>query len=216
MEQLLYILPRGLAIGILISAPMGPIGMLIIQRALSRGRWPAMFTGIGAALSDLFYCLLIGLGLSFITDFIEQQQIWLQLLGGIVMGVYAIYLFRKNPTRTLKSAENSQSSSLLTYLVTGFFLTISNPLILFFIIGLFARFSLILPDQTTIDYVFAYSCILGGALLWWYGVTWIVSRLRRRFNVRALGLVNRIIAIILMAMGLLGISVALKEILFPI
>ena len=53
MDQILYILPRGLAIGILISAPMGPIGMLVIQRTLSKGRWPAFFTGIGAALSDL-------------------------------------------------------------------------------------------------------------------------------------------------------------------
>ncbi len=216
MEQLFYILPRGLAIGVLISAPMGPIGMLIIQRALSRGRWQAMFTGIGAALSDLFYCLLIGLGLSFITDFIEKQQMWLQLLGGVVMMLYAVYLFRKNPTRTLKSAENSQAHGLWTYLVTGFFLTISNPLILFFIIGLYARFSFILPEYTTAEYILAYACILGGALLWWYGVTFIVSRLRRRFNVRALGLVNRIIALILMIMGVIGISMALKVILFPI
>ncbi len=82
MEQILYILPRGIAIGVLISAPMGPVGMLIIQRTLSKGRWQAMSTGIGAAFSDIIYCLLTGLGLSFITDFIEKQQILLQLLGG--------------------------------------------------------------------------------------------------------------------------------------
>ncbi|MDE6288978.1 MAG: LysE family translocator [Muribaculaceae bacterium] len=213
MEQMLYILPRGLAIGALISAPMGPIGMLIIQRTLSKGRWSGLFTGVGAALSDLVYCLLTGFGLSFITDFINEQQQWLQLVGGVVLAIFAIYLFRKNPTRSLKTAEQTPANSYWTDFVTGFLLTFSNPLILFFIVGLFARFSLVLPDYGLHHYIFAYVCLFGGALLWWYGVTWLVNRLRRRFNVRALWLVNRIIAIILMAMAAVGFTMAFKELL---
>lgn len=213
MEQLLYILPRGMATGILISAPMGPIGMLIIQRTLSKGRWPAMFTGIGAALSDLIYCLLAGLGLSIVTEFIEKQQIWLQLGGAVVLAIFAVYLFRKNPTRALKSVREAPSSNYWADFVTGFLFTFSNPLILFFIVGLFARFCLILPDFTLGHYIFVYICIFGGALLWWYGVTWLVNRLRRRFNVRSLWLVNRIIAILLFVMAGVGAAMAIKEIL---
>ena len=211
MEQLLYILPRGLATGALISAPMGPIGMLIIQRTLSKGRWPAMSTGVGAALSDLIYCLLAGLGLSFVTEFIEKQQIWLQLGGAVVLAIFALYLFRKNPTRSLKSISAPQASNYWTDFVTGFLFTFSNPLILFFIIGLFARFCLILPDFSPAHYVFVYVCIFGGALLWWYGVTWLVNKLRRRFNVRSLWLVNRIIAIILFVMAAVGVVMVCKD-----
>lgn len=210
MEQLLYILPRGLAIGALISAPMGPIGMLVIQRTLSKGRWPALFTGLGAALSDLIYCLLTGFGLSFITDFIEAQQQWLQLIGGVVLAIFGIYLFRKNPTRSLKSADQTPATNYWTDLVTGFLLTFSNPLILFFIVGLFARFCFILPDYGIYHYIFAYLCLFAGAIMWWYGVTWLVNRLRCRFNVRSLRLVNRIIACILLAMAVIGVTMALK------
>lgn len=213
MEQMLYILPRGLAIGALISAPMGPIGMLIVQRTLSKGRWPALFTGVGAALSDLIYCLLTGLGLSFVTDFIERQQVWLQLAGGIVLAIFAVYLFRKNPTRALKSVAGGPPTNYWTDFVTGFLLTFSNPLILFFIVGLFARFCIILPDYGLHHYIFAYVCIFGGALLWWYAVTWGVNRLRRRFNVRSLWVVNRIIAAVLFVMGAIGITMALNEII---
>ncbi len=213
MEQLLYILPRGVAIGALISAPMGPIGMLIIQRTLSKGRWPAMFTGMGAALSDLIYCLLAGLGLSFVTDFIEKQQLWLQLGGGVVLAIFAAYLFRKNPTRSLKSVESASPTNYWTDFVTGFLFTFSNPLILFFIVGLFARVCIILPDFGVHHYIFVYVCILGGALLWWYGVTWLVNRLRRRVNVRSLWLVNRIISVILFVMAVFGITMALKDII---
>ena len=210
VENLFYILPRGLAIGALISAPMGPIGMLIIQRTLSKGRWPAFFTGIGAALSDLFYCLLAGFGLSFITDVIERHQFALQVFGSIVMAAFGLFLFRKNPTRSLKTAE-VDGRSYWSDFISGFFLTVSNPLILFFIIGLFARFNFILPEYEIFHYVWAYLTILGGALVWWYLVTFLVSKLRSRFNVRSLWLVNRIVGSILIAMAVIGVLLAIKD-----
>ena len=210
VENLFYILARGLAIGALISAPMGPIGMLIIQRTLSKGRWPAFFTGIGAALSDLFYCLLAGFGLSFITDVIERHQFALQVFGSIVLAAFGLFLFRKNPTRSLKTAE-VDGRSYWSDFISGFFLTVSNPLILFFIIGLFARFNFILPEYEIFHYVWAYLTILGGALVWWYLVTFLVSKLRSRFNVRSLWLVNRIVGSILIAMAVIGVLLAIKD-----
>ena len=210
VENLFYILPRGLAIGALISAPMGPIGMLIIQRTLSKGRWPAFFTGIGAALSDLFYCLLAGFGLSFITDVIERHQFALQVFGSIVLAAFGLFLFRKNPTRSLKTAE-VDGRSYWSDFISGFFLTVSNPLILYFIIGLFARFNFILPEYEIFHYVWAYLTILGGALVWWYLVTFLVSKLRSRFNVRSLWLVNRIVGSILIAMAVIGVLLAIKD-----
>ena len=93
MESLLYILFTGLLIGILVSAPMGPVGMLVIQRTLNKGRMAALFTGMGASLSDLIYCLLTGLGLSFVTDFITSNQNILQIIGSGVLIAYGFYLF---------------------------------------------------------------------------------------------------------------------------
>ena len=189
---------------------MGPIGMLIIQRTLSKGRWPAFFTGIGAALSDLFYCLLAGFGLSFITDIIERHQFALQVFGSIVLAAFGLFLFRKNPTRTLKTAE-VDSRSYWSDFISGFFLTVSNPLILFFIIGLFARFNFILPEFLIFHYIWAYLMIFGGAMIWWYLVTFLVSKLRSRFNVRSLWLVNRIVGTVLMVMAVVGVLFAIKD-----
>ena len=210
MEHVFYILPRGIAIGALISAPMGPIGMLIIQRTLSKGRWPAFFTGIGAATSDLIYCLLTGFGLSFITGFIDAHQLWIQIIGSIVLAAFGVYLYRKNPTRALKTAVNA-ATDYWSDMGTGFLLTFSNPLILFFIIGLFARFNFILPEFYIHHHIIAYTTIFTGALLWWYGVTSLVSHLGKRINVRSLKLINRIIAIILIGMAIVGIVMAILD-----
>lgn len=210
MDQIFYILPRGLAIGVLISAPMGPIGMLVIQRTLSKGRWPAFFTGIGAALSDLVYCLLTGLCLSFITGFINSHQKLIQIVGSIVLVAFGIYLFRNNPTRSLRMDE-SVPKNYWGDLGSGFLLTFSNPLILFFIIGLFARFNFLLPDFGIHHIIIAYLLIFGGALLWWYGITTLVSGLGRRINVRSLKIINRVIAIILISMALFGLIMMLMD-----
>lgn len=192
---------------------MGPIGMLVIQRTLSKGRWPAFFTGIGAALSDLVYCLLTGFCLSFITEFIESHRLLLQVLGGVVLAIFGLYLFRKNPTRSLKKAQdNSSASTMWKDVVSGFLLTFSNPLILFFIIGLFARFNFILADQFTFyHYIWAYVTIFAGAILWWYLVTMFVNKLRSRFNVRSLWLINRIIGGILILMAVIGTGDAILK-----
>ncbi len=203
-------MPRGLAIGILISAPMGPIGMLIIQRTLSKGRWPAFFTGIGAALSDLIYCLLTGFCLSFVTGFIDSHQLLIQIIGSIVLIAFGYYLFQNNPTRALKAAD-TQATNYWGDFGSGFLLTFANPLILFFIIGLFARFNFILPEFQLPHHITAYATIFSGALLWWYATTFFVSRLGRRINVRSLKIINRVIASILIVMALLGVAMAFLD-----
>lgn len=211
MEQILYILPRGILIGLLISAPMGPIGMLVIQRTLSKGRWPGFFTGVGASASDLVYCLLTGFGMSFIGDMLETHQLAIKLLGSVVLAAFGFFLFRKNPTRALKTRDVN-ASDYWSDLITGFLLTFSNPLILFFIIGLFARFNFLLPEMTMGHHVFAYVTILIGAFVWWFGVTYLVHRLGKRINVRSLRFINRTIACILMVMALVGAGMGLYDV----
>lgn len=210
IDHFINIMTSGFLIGILISAPMGPIGMLCIQRTLNKGRTAGLFTGIGAALSDFIYCLLTGLGLSFIEGFINRNQILLQILGSIVLIGFGVYLFKKNPTRSLKPA-NDSSSTFWSDLVTGFLFTFSNPLILFFIIGLFARFNFLLPEFKYYHYFAGYASIIAGALVWWYIITFFVNKVRAHFNVRFMWLINRIIALLLMAMAAVGLFMGIKN-----
>ncbi len=202
-DPFLYILPRGVAIGALISAPMGPIGMLVIQRTLSKGRWPAFFTGLGAALSDLVYCLLTGFCLSFITGFIDRHQLMITIFGSIVLILFGIFLYRKKQTGVIKN-NSVNANNFWSDFGTGFLLTFSNPLILFFIIGLFARFNFILPEFNIEHYCAGYLSIFLGAIAWWYGITLLVSRLRSKLNVRTVGIINKVIGILLIAMGVFG------------
>ncbi len=212
MESLLYICFTGVLIGILVSAPMGPVGMLVIQRTLNKGRFAALFTGIGAALSDVVYCLLTGLGLSFITDFIEANQNILQILGSAVLIAYGFYLFRCNPSRALSPATVSANTYWRDF-ATGFLFTFSNPLILFFIIGLFARFNFMDTHYQYYHYIVGYLSIALGAVGWWFMITFIIDKLRVHINVRSMWIINRVIALLLTLIALIGLFTGIRNLL---
>jgi len=72
--DILDLILKGILIGIIASAPMGPVGILCIQRTLNKGRWYGFATGLGAAISDMLYALITGLGMSFIMDFISSPH----------------------------------------------------------------------------------------------------------------------------------------------
>ena len=99
---MLGLISKGIVIGVLVSAPMGPIGMLCIQRTLNKGRWHGFVTGLGAALSDVIYAALTCLGMGVVVNFVEANQTPLQLIGSIVLGIFGYYIFQSNPVRNLK------------------------------------------------------------------------------------------------------------------
>lgn len=175
-----------------------------MQRTLNKGRNSGFFTGVGAAASDLFYCLLVGLGISLITDFIADHVNLLQIIGSVILIVYAVYMILHNPVSQIK--ENiDQRDDYLRDMVTGFLFTLSNPLIMFLIIPLFARFSFPLPEYKFYHIIIGYLFIVVGALLWWAVITFFVDKVRSHFNIRSMWLINRIIGTIILLLSLYGL-----------
>ena len=184
---------------------MGPVGILCIQRTLNKGRNSGFFTGVGAAASDLFYCLLVGLGISLVTDFIADHVNILQIIGSAILIVYAVYMIFHNPVSQIK--ENiDQRDNRWRDTATGFLFTLSNPLIMFLIIPLFARFSFPLPEYRFYHIIIGYAAIVLGALIWWSVITFFVDKVRTHFNIRSMWLINRIIGSIILVLSLYGLA----------
>lgn len=212
IESLFYMIWRGIAIGVLISAPMGPVGILCIQRTLDKGRRTGFYTGVGASISDLFYCLLTGFGLSFIEEFIERNQNVIQLLGSAVLIGFSVYLFKKNPATKLKKPVD-EGGDPKKNILTGFLFTFSNPLILFLIIGLFARFNFLVPEIRLYHYIIGFVSIMAGAIGWWWLVTFFIDKVRSHFNLRSMYLINRVIGVIILLFAIVGIATGISNLI---
>ncbi len=210
MDILITCIVQGILIGIVVSAPMGPVGMLVIQRTLYRGRYAGFMSGLGATVSDLFYAVLTGLGMAFAIDFIEANQQLLQILGSVVLAAFGVYLYRQNPTNNLKKRGNSKLS-LAQDFATAFFVTISNPLIIFLYIGLFARFNSFVSESHVIYHIIGYLSVAAGAVLWWLFITTVVNKVRSHFNVRSIHLLSRAIGVIIILLSVGGLLFGLKD-----
>ena len=185
---------KGILIGIIASAPMGPVGVLTIQRTLKKGRWYGLVTGLGAAVSDIIYAMVTGLGMSFVMDLITSphNKFILQITGSMLLLVFGLYCFRSDPTKKMHHSRKNKKGTLIHNGITGFLVTFSNPLIIFLFMATFAQFAFVIPNHS-IEMTFGYFCIFLGALLWWYGLTWLVDKVREKFSDNAIILINRII-----------------------
>jgi threonine/homoserine/homoserine lactone efflux protein len=204
---MLELIVKGIMIGFLVSAPMGPTGVLCLQRTLSKGRWYGFFTGIGAMLSDVIYAIVSCLGLGVVTAFIETNQIWLQWAGSIGLGIFGLYTFGYNPVHTMKKQREKKIS--YTYdLITGFLITFSNALIVLLYIGLYTRFNFVMQEEHNLwMFAGAILCIGLGATAWWFFITWIVAAVKRwvGFNLRDIRIVNRTVGVVIMIISIAGI-----------
>lgn len=202
---------NGIIIGLLVSIPLGPIGVLIIQRTMNKGRISGLASGLGAAFSDMIYAIIAGFSISYIIDFVKEQQSWIQLVGSLVMFGFGYFTFRSNPAVELRKAQRqSRSGTFFQDMVTSFGLTVSNPLLIFIFIGVFAGFK-VMKGQGILEPLIVIPGIFFGALLWWLSLTFIVSLFRKKINLRGLWRLNKITGIIIMALSLVSLIYAILE-----
>ncbi len=204
IETIIDILLKGFIIGVVVSAPLGPVGVLCIQRTLNKGRWYGFVTGLGASVSDIAYALLTGYGMSFVFDYINKNIFYLQLIGSVMLFLFGIYTFRSNPVHSIRPVSTNKGTYFHNF-ITAFAVTLSNPLIIFLFVGLFARFAFVQPGVLVFEEITGYFAILLGALCWWFGITYFVNKVRTRFNLRGIWILNRIIGVIVMVVAVVGL-----------
>jgi threonine/homoserine/homoserine lactone efflux protein len=192
---------KGMLIGIIASAPMGPIGVLCVQRTLNKGRWPGFATGVGAALSDIIYAILTGMGISFVQDFISQgnTSYMLKVGGSIILLLFGIYCFRSKPRQV--HLINKRNTSIFYNAHTAFWVTFANPLIVLLFIASMAQLSFVVPNHP-LEMSIGYLSIFAGALMWWFGLTWLIDKIRGRFTDDGVQMINKVIGTIVIIVSI--------------
>ena len=196
---------KGIIVGIVVSAPMGPVGVLIIQRTLNKGRWFGFVTGVGAAISDMIYAMICCLCMSLVLPFLTEHKVGLQAVGSLLLFVFGIYTYRTRPNTKLphKQGKKNQKGTLIQNAVTGFLLTFSNPIIVFLFMMLYAHFNFVTPYYVKLGTEFI--GVMVGALGWWLGLTYLISKVRKKFNEERIWMLNKTIGIIVRVVSLMSL-----------
>jgi threonine/homoserine/homoserine lactone efflux protein len=194
---------RGVVLGLAIAAPVGPIGLLCIQRTLNGGQWLGLISGLGAATADAIYGCVAGFGLTLIAAFLVNQRFWLSGLGGLFLLYLGVRTFLAQPAD--KAAALHQTGLLSAYGST-LFLTLTNPMTILSFVAIFAGLGLVSNGG---DYWAAALLVLGvfcGSAAWWLLLSGGVSLLRGKINQGALQWINRIAGVVIVGSGLLTLS----------
>lgn len=206
---------KGIIVGLGASIPLGPIGILCIQRTLSKGRWSGFATGMGAAISDIIFSAIALLGLSFVNDFLNTYREWVMMFGGAVVGGFGVKIFVTNPIKQIKRVQEGNHQYIQDF-ASSFIMTITNPGAIFLIIGMFA-FIGIDTGQYEFGLVIA-PALMGvflGTMSWWFTLSTIINMFRNKFRLKQLMITNWIAGTIVMAIGITSLFEGLIQILRP-
>ena len=214
-----FIIPIGIVIGVLVAAPVGPVNVLCIQRAIERGFWGGVAAGIGAMLGDGLIALFASLGVGAISGAIEHHRNAIQAIGGLALIGVGIKLYVAPPRITAVAAEVNGTATLRDYawdIPKTFFLTITNPGAVLGLFAIFGGISTFVDVDSVVDALTMVASIMGGSLMWWLGLSHLIGRLRHRFSPSHLANTNRVAGVLLMGFGLLLVGeLALQVLTWP-
>lgn len=171
-------------LGLSLSAPVGPINAAQLDKGLKKGFWHAWLFGLGAVLADILYMVLVYLGVvHFLSTPFMQTFLW--LFGAFVL-IYSGIESVMNAGKVSISSDK-QDGSLLSSMLSGLFMSLSNPMTILFWLGIYGSVLV----KTAADYgtgnLLLYSAaIISGVLIWDLTMAGMASIFRKFMSNRAL------------------------------
>lgn len=193
---------KGLLIGFSIAAPVGPIGILCIRRSITLGRVHGFLSGLGAATADALYGSVAAFGLTFISDLLIQQKVWLGLVGGFFLCYLGVATFVSKPSPI---SPQIGSGNLVSAYGSTFLLTLTNPLTILSFAAIFAGFGLVKVSGAYNAAALTVFGVFIGSSSWWLLLSTLTGLFRKRINFSMLIWVNRCAGLLILCFGVTAI-----------
>ena len=194
---------KGIIIGILIAAPIGPINVLCIKRTLDQGRLAGFISGFGAACADTVYGCIAAFGLTAVTNMFLQHQKIFRIVGGIFLVYIGVKTALSAVPKTSDIANNKKKGVVYNF-TTTFALTLTNPLTILAFTAIFAAIGLNVGVKSHIHALVLIMGVFSGSLLWWIMVTIGSGMVRVKLTEDKLKWINRVAGIIIFVFGILA------------
>ncbi len=199
MFDVVYIF-KGMLIGLMVSVPLGPMGVLIIQKTLQKGALAGFIAGMGAACADLFYATVAAFGLGFVINIIQTHELVLQIIGGIFLIIVGLKIYFDNPLKQIRMKKRVSKTGLLGDFLTLFFLTVSNPVAIVVFMAVFAGASVFGDEPSFRIELFVLTGVLADKV-YHHTLSALVNIFRRKFRLRVLITINRVSGVIITILG---------------
>jgi threonine/homoserine/homoserine lactone efflux protein len=202
MLQLIDILLKGILLGLAVSMPPGPIGIILINRTIKRGMLSGFFSGLGLASADTLLAVLAALGFNVILSFINQERFIISVIAGLIIIGIGLKIFLSNPVKDIRNREKADKSLWRDY-YSVFVLSITNPYTIFIFVAFFSGVHINGNVKPELVPFFLIPGVLIGTIAWWFFLSYFVSRFKKNIRLRVIVRVNKMAGIVVIVIGAL-------------
>lgn len=197
------LLLTGMVIGLSVSAPLGPVNILVIRNAIERGFGVAFAVGAGAVAADALYAVIAAYGIRSIAHLIVSHARFLMVLGGVLLVAVGLRLAQSGVTLAeLKVEVAPRKRDIFGRSFTAFSLTLTNPGVFVGFLAIFGSMAAVLRlEDSALRPVTLVAGVIAGSLLWWLVLSFGVSRFKNRITEKSFGRVNRWTGVLIAAFG---------------
>lgn len=202
MIPALEILLKGIILGLTVSMPLGPIGIILINRTIKRGMLSGFFSGLGLATADTLLALLAALGYTVILSFINEQRFIISIIAGLIIIGIGLKIYLSNPVKDIRNREKANKSLWRDY-YSVFVLSISNPYTIFIFVAFFSGVHIGGNVKPELVPFFLIPGVLIGTITWWFFLSYFVSRFKKNIRLRVIVRVNKVAGIVVIVIGII-------------
>lgn len=202
MLEELGVFCRGILIGLIIAAPVGPIGLLTIRRTLHYGLLIGFATGLGAAFADAIFGGMAAFGVAAILETMKAYSNTIHILGGVFVLYIAYHTWHDKPHSAhphLPPQIEVRLNNVFKSMAGSFLLTLTNPGTIFGTLAMVATFGSI---DSRLEATTIVGGIFGGSALWWLTLSAGIFMLRKKFTEHRVRRLNQITAVLLGGIGI--------------
>jgi len=203
--DLLVLICASFAIGVAVTAPIGPINLMVIRTALKSGFLAGTWVGLGSVLGDGIFAAVAAFGLSALFSFFEGVSFWLQLGGGGFMIAYGVFLLFSGGKDQKVDGPKTPKNIIGNFSPIGatLALTLTNPATMLGFVGLFGALSGIVDyTSSSLRALIVVLGVMAGSLTWICSLSVFISWLHKKLSDTAMENINRGTAIALILFGL--------------
>ena len=197
---------KGFMIGLVVAAPLGPIGIISLQRTLSKGYLSGLFSGLGISTADAIYGALATFGVTAISSFLVSQALWLKIIGGIVVCGLGIRIYNQAGYQKMSASANNKNCFGAYF--SALILTLMNPALIFSFVAIFASLGIVSTKANPISTLLLIGGVFAGSAIWWVFLSGMASRLKTQFTESFIKKINCISGVLIAGFGLVMVGSA--------
>jgi len=197
---------QGFFIGLSVSAPLGPIGILSLQRTFSEGHLSGLLSGLGISTADGLCCFIAAFGLTALSDLLISQLLWFRLIGGAIVCLLGAKVYFSATPKKIPAVQKGARH--LGVYISALILTLVNPMLILAFSAIIASLGLVSIASDKYCVLTLVFGVFAGSSLWWIALSAAASMLRVNFTNSFIRKVNHFsgIAILLLGLFVLGSS----------